>query len=318
MALLDKWIKMFVTDRITLMVVPRANQGIRSYRIPIGIVYGLLLFLLFSVFASGHSVLRTAELSRQRREVTRLTSDNQQLEIEVSSIQMKVDGLTTELAELTRFEERIRVVADLDPIDDDVRLVGIGGPVAGGRRDLIDWRLRNELAGNPADDSQRDVKLLARQSRLLRASFDEVLKSLGERKSELEHTPSIMPVESVNSWMTDRFGYRTDPFTGNRSMHYGLDISARRGEPIVATADGTVSFSGRKGSYGHTVEIDHGGGIVTRYSHATKLFVKRGQKVVRGQVIAAVGSSGRATAAHLHYEVRVNNRCVNPLKYILL
>lgn len=100
-------------------------------------------------------------------------------------------------------------------------------------------------------------------------------------------------------------------------MHYGLDISARRGEPIVATAGGIVKYSGRKGNLGNTVEIDHGNNLTTRYSHANRLFVTRGQKVVRGQVIGAVGMSGRATAPHLHYEVRLDDRCVNPMQYII-
>lgn len=313
--MLNRITRSLLTDRVTIMVVPRANQGVRSYRIPVGAIYGVLAIFMGSLFASGHSVLRASELSRQKHEVARLLGENQSLNVELAQVQTRVDGLKTELAQLTDFEEQIRVVADLDPTDDDVMMVGIGGPEVGARRDLIAW---NESAGEVADEalaSRRSVETLTRQARLLRESFDEVLTNLEDRKDELSRTPSILPVE--NGWLTDRYGYRTDPFTGKRSMHYGLDVSARNGEPILAAADGKVIYAGKKGAYGYTVEIDHGNGITTRYSHASKLFVARGQSLKRGQVIAAVGSTGRSTSPHLHYEVRDDNRCVDPLRFII-
>ena len=100
-------------------------------------------------------------------------------------------------------------------------------------------------------------------------------------------------------------------------MHQGLDLSTRRGEPIVATASGRVVSTGTSGDLGLVVEIDHGNGIVTVYGHTQRAFVRPGQEVVRGQVIAAVGSSGRSTNPHLHYEVRVDDRSVNPRRYVL-
>jgi len=305
--LLAKWLKILVTDRITIMVVPRASQGIHSYRIPVGAIYGLLGLFLFSLFASGHSVMRAAELSRQKIEVANLGRENIQLTGELTRIRGKMVDLNDEFAELIRLEEEIRVVADLDEIDPDTRKVGIGGPVMNGTRDLIEWNRPPDSLIGEFSDARREVETLSRQARLLQESFEDALERLADQKEKLAHTPSIMPVE--NSWVTDRFGYRSDPFTGRKAMHYGLDISARRGEPIVATADGTVRFSGKKGNLGLLVEIDHG--------NDTRLFVERGQKVVRGQVIGAVGMSGRATAPHLHYEVRVDNRCTDPIKYIL-
>ncbi len=313
--MLEKWLKTLITDRITIMVVPRASQGIRSYRIPVGVIYGVFSIFLFALFASGHSIMRATELSRQKLEVVKLNKENVLLSGELTRIQGRMDNLQGEIAALTEFEEEIRVVADLEEIDPDMRQVGIGGPVVAGRSNLIDWDRGSAGPAGEFNDTRRDVETLSRQVRLLQESYEDVFERLSDQKEKLSHTPSIMPVE--NSWVTDRFGYRSDPFTGRRTMHYGLDISARRGEPIVATADGTVRYSGKKGNLGNTVEIDHGNNIATRYSHANRLFVKRGQKVVRGQVIGAVGMSGRATAPHLHYEVRLDNRCVNPMKYII-
>ena len=118
-------------------------------------------------------------------------------------------------------------------------------------------------------------------------------------------------------WPTSKFGYRHSPFTGKREFHKGLDIANRKGSPIVATADGIVTFTGRKGLLGEVLVVDHGHGIVTRYAHLDKIISKKGTRVERGQVIAHMGNSGRSTGPHLHYEVRLNGVPVNPTKYIL-
>ena len=118
-------------------------------------------------------------------------------------------------------------------------------------------------------------------------------------------------------WFSSRFGIRADPFTGRPTMHSGLDLASRYGAPVMATADGVVTYVGYQNGYGHIVSIDHGYGIQTRYAHNSKLYVQRGQKVRRYEVIAAVGNSGRSTGPHLHYEVRVRGVAVDPINYIL-
>ncbi|MEJ2720662.1 MAG: M23 family metallopeptidase, partial [bacterium] len=132
---------------------------------------------------------------------------------------------------------------------------------------------------------------------------------------QLDSTPSIRPVPS--GFVSSRFGRRMDPFTGRSSTHYGVDYSARLGTPIFATADGIVTFAGKWYQFGWTVEISHGEGFVTRYAHSSKILVKKGQRVKRGDVIARVGSSGRSTATHLHYEVIKDGKKKNPLAYVL-
>lgn len=305
----------YISGRITVMVVPHAGKEIRSYRIPVGAVYGALLAALLGTFTTGNALLRTAELAGAKGEVGRLQEENSYLAGELDEVRRNLDGLSGEMETLVAFEERIRAVADLDPIDDDVRRVGVGGPVIGQRTDLIAFRDGSPEEAIHLDLVVGDASTLSRQARLLEESFSQVLETLEERKEELARTPSIRPVE--NCWTTAGYGYRTDPFTGRKTMHYGIDFSARRGEPVMATAGGKVIFTGRKSHLGNTVEIDHGNGVVTRYGHNHRIFVKKGQEVVRGQVIAAVGSSGRSTNPHLHYEVRVDRRSVNPGKYIV-
>jgi murein DD-endopeptidase MepM/ murein hydrolase activator NlpD len=128
-------------------------------------------------------------------------------------------------------------------------------------------------------------------------------------------TPSILPVEGL---MTHGYSWRHDPFTGRRAFHRGLDISAARGTPIVAAADGVVTAAGWNGSYGRTIDVNHGYGVTTRYGHLRKVLVQSGDWVRKGELIGEVGSSGRATGPHLHYEVLENGRPVNPIpRYVL-
>jgi murein DD-endopeptidase MepM/ murein hydrolase activator NlpD len=137
---------------------------------------------------------------------------------------------------------------------------------------------------------------------------------LKEQKSILASTPAIRPTDG---WFSSGFGYRTSPFTNQREFHKGLDIGNRVGTPVIAPADGLVVFVGREGSLGKMIAINHGYNLTTRYGHLNKFRVKKGKYVKRGQVIAEVGTSGRSTGPHLHYEVHLNDVHVNPFSYIL-
>jgi len=130
----------------------------------------------------------------------------------------------------------------------------------------------------------------------------------------LDGIPQFMPAD-INS-MSSGFGYRRDPFTGRSALHSGLDFAAPTGTPIHAAAAGTVSFVGNKSGYGRVVEIRHGNGLMTRYAHMSRWQAKKGDKVVAGDVIGAIGSTGRSTGPHLHFEVRMNDRAVNPRKFL--
>jgi murein DD-endopeptidase MepM/ murein hydrolase activator NlpD len=117
----------------------------------------------------------------------------------------------------------------------------------------------------------------------------------------------------VAGWLSSAFGGRADPFNGSADFHPGLDISANRGTPVFATTDGTVQAAKYSGNYGNAVLIDHGFGIATRFAHLSGFVVRAGQQVRRGQVVGYVGSTGRATSSHLHYEILLNGRAVNPM-----
>lgn len=126
--------------------------------------------------------------------------------------------------------------------------------------------------------------------------------------------PSRRPVEDIR--LTSDFGSRSDPFTGRRRMHQGIDIPGPIGTPIYATADGIISRAEWANGYGNLVEINHGNGLQTRYGHMSKLIAQPNQRVVRGQLIGLMGSTGRSTGSHLHYEVRIAGAAVNPIPYL--
>jgi murein DD-endopeptidase MepM/ murein hydrolase activator NlpD len=140
--------------------------------------------------------------------------------------------------------------------------------------------------------------------------LDSVRDSVERRHALAAATPSIWPVAG---WLTSSYGSRTDPFTNDKDFHPGLDISADYGQPVFATGDATVASAGAAGAFGNMVALDHEFGIVTRYGHLSRIAVMGGQRVKRGDVIGYVGSTGRSTGAHLHYEVWMNGRLTNPM-----
>jgi murein DD-endopeptidase MepM/ murein hydrolase activator NlpD len=130
----------------------------------------------------------------------------------------------------------------------------------------------------------------------------------------LDGIPQVVPASAES--ITSGFGYRRDPFNGGAAMHAGLDFKGAIGSSIFAAADGEVSFAGWKSGYGHTVEVSHGNGMMTRYAHLSRIDVRPGQAVSAGTTLGGLGNSGRSTGPHLHFEVRVNDRAVNPRPFL--
>ena len=147
----------------------------------------------------------------------------------------------------------------------------------------------------------------------IEARLDSVRSGVEKRQALAAATPSIWPIAG---WLSSSFGNRRDPFTGGRDFHPGLDIAADQGEGVIAPADGEVVAASYSGNYGNLVVIDHGFGITTRYAHLSRYAVRPGQSVRRGQTIGYVGSTGRSTSPHLHYEVLVNGQLTNPLRLL--
>lgn len=157
----------------------------------------------------------------------------------------------------------------------------------------------------------RDIKS---SSRNLERKLRSLATVIQHREDLLSSIPSVTPTQG---WISSTFGPRTSPFTGERVMHNGIDIGARRGTKVIATADGEVIFSDMSGSFGKTIVIDHGFGMLTRYAHASALLAEKGTRVRRGDAVAVVGSTGRSTGPHLHYEVIIDGKQVDPKNFLL-
>ena len=220
----------------------------------------------------------------------------------------QMQNLMDELAD--KDDDIYRVIFEADPIPRSVRQAGYGG---------VDRYAKLEGYSNSELLIQTAKKLdnIASQVYVQSKSFDEVFELARNKEKMLASIPAIQPVSNVDlKRLSSYYGYRPDPIYKVKKFHAGVDFSAPQGTPIYATGEGVVVKTKRsRRGYGNTIEIDHGYGYNTFYAHIKEIKVKRGEKVKRGQIIATVGNTGKSTAPHLHYEVRKNNRTVNPIYY---
>lgn len=298
--------------RWTVVLVPHGAARSRIYEVSMTAVRAVLcgggVVLLLAVLTGYSTLSRTVNLSH----AADLEEENARLAEQLGELSQRVGVLSDTLEQLVEHDERIRLLANLDPIDPQVRAAGVGGPAdpADPAEDPSASPLSARAAG-----VRVDVDGLLRRASLLANSFREANDSLESYADRLAATPSIMPTQG---WLSSSFARsRVHPVLHTARRHEGIDVMAPMGSPIEAPAAGVVRKSGWQAGYGLTVELDHGYGVRTLFAHASKILVKPGQRLVRGQRIALVGNSGLATGPHLHYEVHVNGRAVDPMKYVL-
>jgi murein DD-endopeptidase MepM/ murein hydrolase activator NlpD len=294
------------------MILPDETTRVRKYRVPRSMVRGLLVAIAFVVFGLGYLVTDYYGVKKMVAELDRLRLEARQQQQQLVTFAKSFDDLQGEMTRLRQFDMKLRVMTDLEGVVYPEQIMGIGG--------------ENPEPFNPLEGelSFQDQTIISSMNKSLdrfktevtiqERSFQELVEYLEDQKSLLKSTPSVWPVKG---WLTSTFGYRSSPFTGRRELHRGLDIATRSGTPIIAPADGLVVFAGREGGFGNMIIVDHGYGITTRFGHCSSLEAKLGQKIKRGDVIARIGSTGRSTGPHVHYEVAVNGVSVNPSRYIL-
>src|SRR5215207_4201810 len=295
--------------RWTVVFVPHNSEPWKIVEVSYGFFKGVgaaLALGFAAVLLVGYAtVSRTTDLSR----TARLEKENQLLAQQLGELHGRLSVLVDTLSRISQRDARIRVLANLDPIDPQVQAAGIGGPAADlGLMGVTGMARRSA-------EIRIDLSALIRRANLLASSFREAADSLAYHSARLAATPSIMPTQG---WLSSAFSsMRAHPILHTARPHEGIDVSAPMGSPIEAPAAGVVTDAGWEAGYGNKIVIDHGFGIVTKFAHASKLLVHDGQRVSRGQRIALVGNSGLATGPHLHYEVIVKGHPVNPLKYVL-
>lgn len=235
---------------------------------------------------------------------TEIEQERETSEAQVAALTSKMAELQARLMRLDALGEKLTSAANLDQGEFDFSQVpALGGPSKSSPDALYstpDFFAVIDHLSEQVDSREQQLN---------------TIESLLANRSLLEETlVSGAPVK--NAWMTSRFGYRTDPFTGKREFHSGLDFAAPTGSKVSTVAAGVVNWSGRHPEYGNMVEVKHGDGVVTRYAHNKSNLVKAGDVVKKGQVIALSGSTGRSTAPHVHFEVYKNGRVVDPASYI--
>lgn len=298
--------------KYTFIVIPSNSSGSRRFTVARRTAVCLLLCL--AVPAAGVPLYLAQKRKLPANPAGKLSPLEQQNRTQKKLLEKfgaRLESLDDSLLQLHQFEDRLRVMASLKPGKRKDAL-GLGGV---SRRDLpedLDRLAPSEQ--RLARRLNRRFQDIERRAAEQESAFRELLKAFRDRSVLLAHTPSTWPVKG---WLSSNFGYRRSAFTNQREFHAGIDIVAREGTPIFAPADGVVIRAGREGGYGKILEIRHMQGIVTRYAHNSVNLAKVGQRVKRGQIIARVGSTGRSTGPHLHYEVRINGIAVNPKLYIV-
>jgi murein DD-endopeptidase MepM/ murein hydrolase activator NlpD len=294
--------------RWTIMLVPHGPEPSRILEVTsnwlkggsaalAGIVAVAMLTGYGVAYVQGRSGSTAAEIAQR-----------EQLKDELGTLSTRLNSLTDTINAIARRDAQIRTLASLEPLDPQVHAAGIGGPAPARPRS-------DDPLVEHAEQVKVDVGALVRRAELLSRSFREAAESLTIHTDRLAATPSIMP---TRGWLTSTYSrMRAHPVLHISRPHEGIDVSAPSGTPIEAPAAGRVIGAGWVAGYGNTVTLDHGYGLQTRYAHASRLLVKPGERVERGQRIALVGSTGLSTGPHLHYEVHVDGRPVDPLRYIL-
>jgi len=261
-------------------------------------------FTLRYAASINHPLLQAILLADQREEAQKA---QEAVQGHLNAMAVKLGDLQAQLLRLDGLGERLAKMAGLKPQElppplEPGKAPGRGGPAPTLSRDLSVEEFSGLLSELSQQIEQRSDQLVVLEALLVNSSANK------------KFLPTLAPIE--DGWFSSNFGWRIDPFSGQKAFHEGIDFPANVGTPIVAAASGKVIFADVHPQYGKMIEIDHGNGLVSRYAHASKLLVKEGDLVVRGQEIARVGATGRATGPHLHFEVRLNGVPQNPARFL--
>ncbi|MFN8651428.1 MAG: M23 family metallopeptidase [Gemmatimonadales bacterium] len=296
----------------TLVVVPPGSGASRAVEVSARVlkavtglagVIGLIALLL------GYGTMsRSVDLQRSAA----LEKENARLAEELGRLHGEISLLSDTIKTIAARDQKIRLLANLEPIDPAVHQAGIGGPTPPADPNSI---ANMGVLGRRASEVRVDLAALIRRANLLAASFGEAGDSLENHRERVAAMPSILP---TTGWLTSAFSQmREHPILHIARPHEGIDVQAPMGAPIAAPAGGRVIKTGWESGYGNVIVIDHGYGLQTKFAHCSKIEAQTGQVVKRSQVIAYVGNTGLATGPHLHYEVHVNGKPVDPLRYVL-
>lgn len=329
----------------TVMLIPHDRGGTRTvtvWNVHFWAVAAVMVALSFSstfFYQRNNELLQRAELLKQANRALELENaripeepkpagasrdELRQLETRLrAEYEASISAITSELNDLYEMETKARNITGLAPRTPQPAEPpsAVRGGKGGGPAGFAEVVLAKSVDVKRPPHviygmSRPSADLIVQEIRLRTQSLGDLVRDMEAQKEKVERMPAGWPVARGAGKLSSPFGYRLDPFTRRLRHHDGLDISARHGTPIVSTAGGVVREAGYASYYGNMVVVDHGGGIQTLYAHLSAISVSPGEKVTRGQVVGKMGSTGRSTGNHLHYEVHVQGRPVNPSKYL--
>jgi murein DD-endopeptidase MepM/ murein hydrolase activator NlpD len=297
-----------LSRRYTIVLADRTTGVVRRFTISMKPA----LILLFSIVTLP-ILIGTGAALKAKQEVATIFATKATLEFENANYRAATEQLAGQIMALQTAMSDLGAKAALDPalqhsmdkLPAVVKSRAMGGPTAA-------TALTSMASGLTSPENT--LALLKDLLQGLDSRLQTVRSDVDKRNQLAAATPSIWP---THGWLSSSMGNRADPLTGEKDFHPGLDISADKGDPVYSTADGKVTHAASAGNYGNLVIVDHGYSLETRYGHLSVFKVTVGQKIKRGDLLGLVGSTGRTTGAHLHYEVRANGRILNPLQLLL-
>lgn len=305
-------------EKISVIISGGKTNPFMEWHLSTRIVKIFYICLCFAALLMGLIAADYLRLRQLKSNYNLAITENQQLKGEAQILMSNLDDLKSGLFKVEEYASQLDSMIE-SQINNVKKQTGINTPgvtkeEVGTSEKTRTWPLGLSLDSLIFKPLVENMQSLEMQSATQAIDLQGLLNKINAHSSFLAALPVGKPVDG---WITSIYGFRISPFTGNNSSHRGIDIAAPIGTPVYAPADGVVVFSGAKLGYGNFLVIAHGYGVITRYGHNSRLFVKTGQRVRRGDQISAVGDTGRSTGPHLHYEIWVNGKVVNPSQFML-
>jgi murein DD-endopeptidase MepM/ murein hydrolase activator NlpD len=294
----------------TLLIIPRTDGPVHTFGVPRSLLAGVAAVLSVVVLLSLYLVYDYITVRRDASELARLRAVTGNQEKQIVELAGRLERVGARIDELKEFDRKIRIAANIESSRDKQEILGIGGAVPG--EGLVPSRLEGDRQAI-LQEVVRGVERLDEEAARQEKSFVRILQFLNRQRSIVAATPSLWPVRGL---VTSEFGTRSSPFGGGREFHEGVDIATQLGTPVRSPADGVILEASRESGFGNMVKVDHGRGLSTLYGHLSRVAVRQGTMVRRGQVIGYVGNTGRSTGSHLHYGVYFSGVAVNPRSYL--
>lgn len=268
-----------------------------------GIAVVFISLILFLSADALSTILYKAKIQDINKNYSHLTKT-------LTQLQTQLQDVTGQISEIEEKDKAIRTYANLPKIDSGIQKLGIGGMRVGANSELD--RLKPDVKTR-ISELEMDMGELSRRVKMELASYNTMVDKVKDYSDQLQSIPSIRPVQE--GYLGSGYGYRKDPFNEKVRFHYGQDFAVNTGTRIYSPADGIVKYASRQGGYGKVIKLDHGNGYRTLYAHLSKIKVKRGEEIKRGDLIGISGNTGRSAGPHLHYEVHRYGAPQNPLDY---